>query len=48
MCRHKTEDKGGGHEETIWVEASIYGGKDVASEEAKDGAMVEFDGEAVS
>ena len=46
MCRHKTEDKGGGDEETIWLEASIHGGKNVADEEAKDGAAVEFDGEA--
>ena len=46
MCLHKTEDKGGGGEETIWLEASIHGGKDVADEEAKDGAAVEFDGEA--
>ena len=46
MCRHKTEDKGGGDEETIWLEASIHGGKNVANEEAKDEAAVELDGEA--
>ena len=46
ICRHKTEDKGGGGKEKIWLKASIHGGKDMANEEAKDGAMVEFDGEA--
>ena len=46
MCRHKTEDKGGGDEETIWLEASKHGGKNVADEEAKDKAAVELDGEA--
>ena len=45
VCRHKTEDKGGGEEETIWLEASIHGGKDMADVEAKDEAAVEFDGE---
>ena len=45
MCRHKTEDKGGGGKETIWLKASIRGGKDVANEEAKDGGAVEIDGE---
>ena len=41
VCRHKTEEKGGGGEETL-VEASIHGGKDVANEEVKDRAAVEF------
>ena len=44
MCRHKTEEKGGGSEET-WLKESIHGVKDVADEDAKDGAAVEFDGE---
>ena len=46
MCQHKTEDKGGGDEETIWLEASIQGGKNVTNEEAKDEAAVELDGKA--
>ena len=38
--------KGGGGKETILLEASIHGGKDVVDEEAKDRATVEFDGES--
>ena len=46
MCQHKTEDNGGGDEQTIWLEASIHGGKNVVDEEAKDRSAVKFDGEA--
>ena len=46
VCRHKTEYKGGGGEEKIWLEVTIHGGKDVPDEEVKDGAVIEFDGEA--
>ena len=44
-CKRKTREMGGGREET-WLKVSVHGGKDVADEEAKDGAAIEFDGEA--